>query len=330
MTDATANAKAIQHHHFGLSPINHTPALFFSDLKTGQRYIDFFTSNIRNRNTRTAYFHATSRFSDWCNARGVADLAHVEPIHVSAYVEYVSEQFSKPTAKQHLAAIRMLFDWMVVGQVIPVNPAHAVRGPKYVVKTGKTPLITAQEFRELLTSIEGDTLIGLRDRALIATLFNSVCRINAALAMRVEDYFTQGRGAYLRLHEKGGKEHVVPANSVVERHMDTYINGTAIMNDPKGPLFRSSPGWPDKLQRRSICQSDAHAMVRRRAAAAGILTKLGNHSFRAGGITQYLKNGGRLEGAQQLAAHESPRTTSLYDRRNEEINRAEVERIAME
>jgi site-specific recombinase XerD len=312
-----------------LQGVGRTPALFFQSVNCGTRYFDFFTSQIRNRNTRVAYFHATNRFSQWCEARGIFDLAAVRPVDVASYVEYVAEHFSKPTAKQHLAALRALFDWMVVGQVIAVNPAHAVRGPKYVVRKGKTPLITFEEFRALLDSIETDTLIGLRDRALIATLFNSVCRITAALSMSVEDYFTQGRSCHVRLHEKGGKEHVVVANSVLEKHMDAYISGAGLAADPKSPLFRSSPGWPNVLQRRAICQSDAHAMVRRRAVAAGITTKIGNHSFRAGGITAFLMNGGRREIAQQLAAHESSDTTALYDRRPDEINRAEVERIVL-
>jgi site-specific recombinase XerD len=81
------------------------------------------------------------------------------------------------------------------------------------------------------------------------------------------------------------------------------------------------------LTRTVLPQRNAHAMIRRRAAAAGIATKLGNHSFRATGITAYLKNGGTLEKAAQMANHASTRTTQLYDRRREELGLDEVERI---
>ena len=105
----------------------------------------------------------------------------------------LAEDFEKPTVKQHLAAIRMLFDWLVTGQVVATNPAHAVRGPKHVVKTGKTPVLDADEARELLDSIDTSTVVGLRDRALIGVMTYAFARIGAVVAMRVEDYYPQGQ-----------------------------------------------------------------------------------------------------------------------------------------
>jgi integrase/recombinase XerD len=135
-----------------------TPVLFFQNVKTGERFFDFFTSQIRNPNTRAAYFFAARTFSEWCEGRGVIDLARVRPVHVAAYVEQVTAERSKPTAKQHLAALRMLFDWMVIGHAIETNPAHAVRGPRYSMKKGKTPVLTGEEARDLLASID----VGMR------------------------------------------------------------------------------------------------------------------------------------------------------------------------
>lgn len=106
----------------------------------------------------------------------------------------------------------MLFDWLVVGHVIDVNPAHAVRAPKYSVKKGKTPVLTPDEARELLDTIDTATLIGLRDRALIGLMVYTFARVGAAIQMRVEDYFIQGRRGWVRLHEKGGKLHTVPCH----------------------------------------------------------------------------------------------------------------------
>lgn len=132
-----------------------------------KRFAEFFTVHIRNKNTRAAYMTAARSFADWCAGQRIAALRDVEPMHVTAYVEQLGEKTSKPTAKQHLAALRMLFDWLVTGQVLSSNPAHSVRGPHYSVRKGKTSVLTADEMRELLASIETDRLIGLRDRALL-------------------------------------------------------------------------------------------------------------------------------------------------------------------
>src|SRR6516162_4332615 len=119
-------------------------------------------------------------------------LTHIEPVHVAAYIETLQAGAAKPTVKQHLAAIRMLFDWLIIGQVLAVNPAHAVRGPKHVVRRGKTPVLTEEQARRLLESIDTSTLIGLRDRALIAVMIYTFARIGAAVALRVEDYYPAG------------------------------------------------------------------------------------------------------------------------------------------
>src|ERR1700722_12384106 len=154
-------------------------------------------------------------------------------------------------------------------------------------------------------------------------------RIGAAVGMRVEDYFVQGRRGWVRLYEKGGKQHEVPANHNPDEYLEAYIKSASLASDPKRILFCTSLGKTDVLKDRSMSQSDAYRMVRRRAMAAGIKTKIGNHTFRATGITAYLKNGGKLEVAQQMAAHESARTTGLYDRRSDEISLDEVERIGI-
>src|SRR5437867_3829530 len=116
------------------------------------RFIEFFTANIRNKNTRAGIAEAVRQFFSWCEQRGVRELEQIRPVVIAGYIE--QHQGSAPTVKQHLAAIRMLFDWLVIGQIVPVNPASSVRGPKHVVKRGKTPVLKADEARMLLDSIE--------------------------------------------------------------------------------------------------------------------------------------------------------------------------------
>lgn len=292
------------------------------------RFLEFFTANISNDNTRSAYAKAIGQFFRWCDERRIADLEQLRPAHVSAYIRRLEKERSAPTVKQHLAAIRMLFDWLIIGQVLEVNPAAAVRGPKHVVKKGKTPILSPEETRQLLDAIDTSTIGGLRDRALIGVLVFSFARISAALGMNIEDVYVQQRRTWFRLHEKGGKEHHVPAHHNADEYLHAYIEAAGIAGEAKGPLFRSlerAPGRPLGLRR--LLRQEAIAMVRRRALQAGIATRIGCHTFRATGITTYLLNGGTLEHAQQIAAHESPRTTKLYDRTTDEITLDEIERI---
>jgi integrase/recombinase XerD len=305
------------------------PSLFTAQPQARKRMRDFFSSHIRNKNTRRAYQEAVRQFSTFCAKHGIVDLAQVEPIHVAAFVEEQLRQCSKPTVKQRLAALRMLFDWMVVGQILSVNPAHAVRGPKHTQRKGKTPVLNVDEARSLIDAIDTTSLPGLRDRALIALMVYTFARVGAAISMKVEDFFVQGRRGWVRLHEKGGKEHEMPTHHNLDRYLEEYIEAAGIAQDRKGPLFRTSRGRGGELADRPMLQPDVWRMIRRRAAQAGIETEIGCHTFRATGITAYLKNGGKLEIAQQMAAHESSRTTGLYDRRNDEVSLDEVERIGI-
>jgi site-specific recombinase XerD len=300
------------------------PALYAHDEPAAKRTFEFFAVSIRNPNTRKAYARAAAEFATWCEARGITDVRQVQPVHVAAYIEGL--QIAAPSVKQRLAALRMLFDWLVIGQVMPANPASSVRGPRHSVKKGKTPVLSAEEARALLDSIDTSTAIGLRDRALIGLMVYTFARVGAAIKMRVEDVYIQGRRTWVRLHEKGGKQHEMPCHHNLEAWLHAYIDG-AQLGDTKGYLFRSAAGRTGRLSDTAMAQADVFRMVGRRAEAAGIRTRIGCHSFRATGITEYLRNGGKLEIAQQMANHESARTTGLYDRRTDQVNLDEVERI---
>ena len=242
-----------------------------------------------------------------------SNLNTVQPVHVAAYIEQLTQTHSKPTAKQHLAAIRMFFDWLVTGQVIPTNPAHAVRAPRYSVKKGKTPVLSAEEMGVLLNSIKTDTLIGLRDRALIALMGYTFARVGAAVSMNVEDYYIQKRRGWVRLHEKGGKVTELPCHHNLEQFLDEWLNASSLASEPSALRHGKLTG------RTPLLQANVHMIIQRRALSAGIQTKVSAHRFRAIGITTYLQNGGKLEIAQQMAGNESARTTGLYDRRNDSV-----------
>jgi site-specific recombinase XerD len=297
--------------------------------RSGVRYLEFFVANIRNPHTRRAYYRAAEEFLAWCAEAGVPSITAVQPVHVATWIEASTRKLAAPSVKQRLAALRHLFDWLVNGQIVPINPAHTVRGPRHVVSSGKTPVLDPAEAHVLLDSIDVSTHAGLRDRALIALMILTFARIGAALGMAVEDVYTQNRRLWVRLHEKGGKRHSMPCHHKLEEYLVAYLDGAGLRDDPKGPLFRTIGRGTGQLTRTTLPQANAYAMIRRRAAAAGITTKLGNHSFRATGITAYLKNGGTLERAAVMANHASTRTTQLYDRRRDEVSLDEIERIVI-
>ena len=281
--------------------------------KAEKRFTTFFTDNIRNRNTREAYFRAAFQFFQWCDEHRLT-VENVESFHVSAYIESLSREKSKPTVKQHLAAIRMLYDWLVVGQVIPTNPAHAVRGPKHVATQGLTPILDADQMKQLLDSIDTTNIIGLRDRALIGVMTATFGRIEATLKMNLSDYFPEGKSWSIRLHEKNSKVITMPVQHKLEEYLDAYIEAAGgpevfpFETNHEGkktknqPLFLSTRGRSRTLTANRMSRQDAWRMVKRRAAAAGVYGAICNHSFRGTGIT---------------------------DRRDQQLTRGEVEKITI-
>jgi site-specific recombinase XerD len=291
------------------------------------RFLEFFTAQIRNPHTRRAYIRAVGDFCAWLEARRLASITAVTSIHIAAYIEELGGVHSAPTVKQHLAAIRMMFDWLATGGILPFNPASAVRGPKHVVKRGKTPVLDPRDARQLLDSIDVSSPAGLRDRALIGLMVYTFARIGAATAMTVGDVYVQNRRLWVNLREKGGQVVDLPCHHTLEEYLHAYLDGTGLAADRDGPLFRTIGRGTGQLTRTPLPQANAYAMIQRRAQAAGIQTRIGNHTFRATGITAFLKNGGTLEKAAAIAHHASTRTTQLYDRRHDEVSLDEVERI---
>lgn len=289
------------------------------------RLIEFFAVTIRNRNTREAYGRAVRDFCDWCENRNIG-LSDISPFLVAAYIEELGTKVDRPSVKQKLAALKMLFDWLVTGQVMPVNPAASVRGPKHVVTVGRTPVLTAEEARQLLDSMDTSTIVGKRDRAMIATMLYTFARIGAVTAMDIEDYEQRGRRMWINLREKGGRRHAVPAHHTLEEYLDDYVSAAGIGHETKTPLFRSF-NRKRQLTPRRIHRREVLAMVKRRARKADLPGTIGCHTMRATGITAYLSNGGLLEHAQRIAAHASSQTTRLYDRRSDAVSLDEVERI---
>ena len=295
-----------------------------SDAK--RRFVEFFTANIRNKNTRKAYLRAVDRFCSWCEHRGLQQLADIEPTMIAFYIEEMTDGYGKASIKQHLAAIRMLFDYFVTGGIIKVNPAASVRGPKLVMAKGKTPVLQPADARHLLDSIPTDAIGGLRDKALISLMLYTFARIGAAVAMNVEDVYQNGRRYWVRLHEKGGRYHEMPLNHHAEEALIAYLDEGDLWGQSSTPLFRSLDRKRNLSENRMQTEY-ARWMVKRRSKQAGLGETICNHTMRATGITAYMMAGGTLEKAQQMAAHASSKTTNLYNRSDDAVTLDEVERI---
>jgi integrase/recombinase XerD len=293
------------------------------------RFLEFFTVNIRNKNTRAAYTVAASAFLRWCEDKGMTDLAEVKPMHVAAYIERLQDTMKAPSVKQHLACIRMLFKWLVTGQIVASNPASEVRGPRYSVKKGSTTVMSSEDTTAFLKSIDTSHVVGLRDRAFIAVMVYGFARVSAVVSLKVEDYFPLKKRWWLRLQEKGGKVNEMGCHHKLDQYLDAYIAAAGIAEDKKSPLFRSAIGRTGKLSDRPMSRFDAWYMVRRRAENAGIEAAIGNHSFRAIGLTDYMDNDGDITVAQRMAGHEDISTTRLYDRRNDDFDFGEVEKVGI-
>ncbi|WFU07561.1 tyrosine-type recombinase/integrase (plasmid) [Rhizobium sp. CB3171] len=310
-----------------LPDTNSLPLISAASETTQRRFLEFFTAQIRNVNTRRSYAKAALELLSWCELRGARSLDVITPIHVAGWIEELTGTHSAPTVKQRLAAVRHLFDWLVTGHIMQANPAHSVRGPKHSRKRGKTPVLSPEEARQLLDGIPTDMLIGKRDRALIGLMTYTFARIGAAVGMEVRDAYLQNRRLWVRLHEKGGKQVELPCHHSLEAFLEDYIEAAGLRDTPRAPLFQTIKRGTRHLSGQPLAQADAYLMIQRRAVAAGISTAVCNHTFRATGITAYLKNGGTLEKAANIANHSSTRTTQLYDRRSDDVSLDEVERI---
>ena len=293
------------------------------------RYVEFFTANIRNPHTRRAYARACSRFFAWCEDRGLTP-ATIRPHDVGTYIEQL--QHTGLGAVGQAAARRDPDDVRLAGHGPDRAAQPGLRGARpEACRQGRQDAGARSRGLAQAAQLDPD-----RERARSARpgADRDTDLQLCAHQCRPED---EGRGSAaarrgwsIRLHEKGGKQHTMPCHHALAEALHAYIGAAGIADDRKGWLFRTARGHKGSaLSEKPMGQPDAWRMIRRRAAAAGIAEAIGCHTFRATGITAYLANGGALEHAQEMAAHESPRTTKLYDRTKERLTQDEVERIRL-
>jgi integrase/recombinase XerD len=302
---------------------------------------EFFYAEHHNPYTQRAYRSAVRRFLIWCEKKGV-ELASISPGMAGQYLAALGGSAAKRNL--HLSALRGFFDRLVQRHVVMLNPAASVSGVKEEVVEGKTPEITLEQTRKLVASVsttyklrvkgqkpqEVVTVVGLRDRAILATMRFTACRAGAVARLRLQDFQHDGEQYVLRFQEKGGKSREIPVRLELQREILAYLAAASIGADAKDrPLFRSTVRKTKQLTGNALTSKSICELVKRRLKAAGLPKRLSPHSFRVTAITDLLTQGVPLEDVQYLAGHSSPRTTRLYDRRQKKVTRSIVERLSI-
>jgi len=185
------------------------------------------------------------------------------------------------------------------------------------------------DIQRIVAKIPDDTIIGLRDRALIGMMVYAFARISAALGMNVEDVYRRGGHLYVRLHVKTGQLHEMPCHRNLEAWLSAYLETAGIASQPNHPLFPSLERQTKQLPATRLTAQGALKIIRHRTALAGIETPgVCNRSFQAAGITAYLQHPeATLETAQRMTAHQDPKATSRYDQRDNRVAIEDVEKI---
>ena len=288
---------------------------------------EFFFAEHHNPHTQAAYLRAVRRFLAWVEGQEV-ELPAITPGMVGLYLVGLGGSVAKRNL--HLSALRGFFDRLVNRHVVILNPAASVKGTKETVMEGKTPEITVEQARALLASIATATLVGLRDRAILATLAYTACRAGAVAKLRLGDFQFDGVQFSLRFQEKGGKSREIPVRHDLEGFIRAYLEAAGIAAEAKDrPLYRAGNGRSGQLTGNAMDSRVVCDLVKRRLKDAGLPSRLSPHSFRVAAITDLLTQGVPLEDVQYLAGHAEPRTTGLYDRRRKKVTRNIVERISI-
>ena len=288
---------------------------------------EFLYGHLRNSHTRRAYRRAANHFLRWCEARDLL-LHTIAPAHVGQYLDSLPDAIS--SKKLYLAAIRHLFDILVTRHAVVLNPAASVRGERYQVIEGKTPEITIEQARQLLSCIDVSHVVGLRDRAIIATLVYTAARVGAISRLRRADFFDSGDQYCLRFLDKGGKSREIPVRHDLQGFLFDYLAAADLpAAQADSPMFRSAVRRTRVLTVNGMTAGDIGRMVKRRMRDAHLPSRLSPHSFRVATVTDLLTQGVPLDDVQNLAGHADPRTTRLYDRRQRRVTRNIVERISV-
>ena len=318
-------------------------------------YAEFFSSKIRNPNTRKAYRRNVDRFLGWCDERGLAWQQILSPVIAEYFDTYLVKDTGQPLSdeakKQHLAALRKFYKHQERRHGVVFNPTLSVEGPKIKVGRGKTPRFLNGQVKKLLATLDTTTLVGKRDRAILAVLHWTARRASEVANVRLGDYYCDGERWWFAFSGKGGKTKAIKVNHTLQVYLEAYLEATGIGEDPKDwPLFRSvikrqkgvkpyiprltpyEPPVPSEQRNAQgvLTGNEILRMVKRRLKDAGLpADTFTPHSFRATTATQLDKKGKPRKLIQSFLDHADARTTALYCHTEDEEAQDLVDEITL-
>ena len=295
--------------------------------KVSETLLNILEGRVRNSNTRKAYKAAWRSFFAFCSEYKL-ELDRAKPYHVGMWLK--RHPGSVATQRQHLAAVRLIFDHLLEKGVADINPAARAKAPRLERESAHTPIFEQNEIKTFLDAIKVDSLIDKRDKALFSTLAYSWARVSAAVGLKVEDYYERNGERWLRLHEKRGKIHEVPVHSKAREAIDQWLLASDLGCNPSAPLFPAFGKNKKTPELRHMDRTSVWKLVQARVRASGLEKRVCCHSFRATGITEYMSAGGSLDIAQRIAGHSQLSTTKIYDRSRDRLTMDEIEKISFE
>jgi integrase/recombinase XerD len=293
--------------------------------KTAETLLNTLEGQIENLNTRQAYKAAWVQFFRFCSGNKL-ELARVRPYHFELWRNLHTGGVA--TQRQHLAAIRLLFDELLRNGIVDLNPAARVKVPRLNRATSLTPIFEEEEIKSFMDSLEPVSLIEFRDRALFSTMLYTWSRVSAVIALRIEDYYVRKGTRWLRLKEKRGNLNEVPVHSVARDAIDEWLMESGLNSSPSMPLFPAFSKNRELITSRHMTRINVWRLIQTRARAIGITKRIGCHSFRATGLTAYMNAGGQLDIAQRIAGHSQLSTTKIYDRSKDRVTIEEIEKVS--
>jgi integrase/recombinase XerD len=323
--DEMAETKQLSQITFSAGDLVPGPVDAFKRQKTAETLLNILEGQLRNPNTRNAYKVAWRSFFAFCSEYKL-ELDRAKPYHVGMWLK--RHPGSVATQRQHLAAVRLLFDHLLEKGVVDINPAARAKAPRLERESAHTPIFEQNEIKTFLDTIKADSLIDKRDKALFSTLAYSWARVSAAVGLKVEDYYERNGERWLRLHEKRGKIHEVPVHSKAREAIDQWLLASELGCNPSAPLFPAFGKNKKTPELRHMDRTSVWKLVQARARASGLEKRVCCHSFRATGITEYMSAGGSLDIAQRIAGHSQLSTTKIYDRSRDRLTMDEIEKIS--
>jgi integrase/recombinase XerD len=277
-------------------------------------------ANIGNEKTRRAYKADVREFVLFTGLQGYEELRAVTRSHVIAWRKDMEQRKLKPASRRRkLSALSSLFDYLCDRNAVAGNPVDGVERPKANGNEGNTPALGDRQARRLLEAPPADTLKGVRDRAILATLLYHGLRRSELCALLVGDMHSREGVVHFRVHGKGEKIRYIPVNPAAQRLIEEYLERSGHRGDLEGPLFRPvTNNRTGELNRPLDPASLYQNVIREYGRKTGIdaeVVGLRVHSLRATAATNALSHDADIAKVQEWLGHANVSTTRLYDRR---------------